>query len=96
VQLPLLHSGLAVRGDLRRRRLTAWFDAMETRVPAYSARVQGAPASWAAVLSTAGFGNSYAPRQPQQAVAVHSPTDDSAVAQVGASHHLRPDCLQCS
>jgi hypothetical protein len=42
------------------------------------------------VLSTAGYGNSYAPREPQQAVAVDSPTDDATVAQVGASFDPSP------
>ena len=55
-QLPLLHDGLRPR-DARYPNLNRWYDSMESQIPAYGCRVRGNAASWAKVLSQAGFGN---------------------------------------
>lgn len=56
-QLPLLHDGLRPRDADAYPHLAAWYDAMETKVPAYFARVRGDARSWAKVLAQAGYGN---------------------------------------
>ena len=45
------------RDATRYPRLSQWYDAMESQIPAYGCRVRGNAASWAKVLSQAGFGN---------------------------------------
>lgn len=62
-QLPCLHTGLVPRDGARWPNLAAWYDAMETQVPAYACRVRGDASSWRAVLAMAGFGNAGLPPQ---------------------------------
>lgn len=60
-QLPCLHEGLNPRDASSYPHLNAWFEAMETQVPAYSCRVRGNPSSWRKVLTMAGYGNAGMP-----------------------------------
>jgi glutathione S-transferase len=57
-QLPCLHDGLDPYDSTKYPHLVAWYDAIETAIPAYSCRVKGNAASWRKVLLMAGFGNS--------------------------------------
>ena len=56
-QLPCLHEGLNPRDSSSYPHLSAWYDAMESQVPAYACRVRGNPSSWRKVLTMAGYGN---------------------------------------
>ena len=58
-QLPLLHCGLQPKGG-HWRHVAAWFEAMESLVPAYCC-CQGDVWSWAKVLRSAGYGNGGTP-----------------------------------
>lgn len=60
-QLPCLHEGLDPRDADRFPNLHAWYNAMETQVPAYACRVRGNPSSWRKVLMMAGYGNAGVP-----------------------------------
>ncbi|CAJ1459086.1 unnamed protein product [Effrenium voratum] len=56
-QLPCLHKGLRPYDPSRWPALAAWYEAMDARFPAYSARVRGDEVSWRKVLAQAGYGN---------------------------------------
>lgn len=60
-QLPCLHDGLNPRDADKYPNLNAWYEAMETQVPAYACRVRGNPSSWRKVLTMAGYGNAGVP-----------------------------------
>lgn len=60
-QLPCLHEGLDPKDALTYPHLNAWYQAMQTRVPAYACRVRGNPSSWRKVLMMAGYGNDGVP-----------------------------------
>jgi len=60
-QLPCLHEGLNPRDSSVYPNLNTWFEAMETKVPAYACRVRGNPSSWRKVLTMAGYGNAGVP-----------------------------------
>mmetsp|Transcript_122 Transcript_122/g.188 ORF Transcript_122/g.188 Transcript_122/m.188 type:complete len:471 (+) Transcript_122:73-1485(+) len=66
-QLPCLHgkTNLNPYDSKRYPHLTAWYDAMDTTVPAYACRVKGDASSWRKVLTMAGFGNAGLPPQVQ-------------------------------
>lgn len=60
-QLPVLHDGLEPYSHETYPHLAAWYDAMNTKVPAYPCRVKGDSSSWRKVLSMAGYGNAGIP-----------------------------------
>lgn len=60
-QLPCLHEGLDPKDALTYPHLNAWYQAMQTRVPAYACRVRGNPSSWRKILMMAGYGNDGVP-----------------------------------
>jgi glutathione S-transferase len=60
-QLPCLHDGLDPKDASAYPHLAAWYEAMETQIPAYACRVRGNPSSWRKVLMMAGFGNAGTP-----------------------------------
>ena len=64
-QLPCLHDGLNPACRDTYPNLSNWFQAMDTKVPAYACRVKGDGSSWRKVLSMAGFGNAGIPPQVQ-------------------------------
>ena len=63
-QLPCLH-GESLKPDCAASfpHLSAWYNAMDHKVPAYACRVKGDASSWRKVLSMAGFGNAGMPPQ---------------------------------
>ena len=60
-QLPCLHDGLHPTSDDAYPHLKAWYQAMDTQIPAYSCRVKGDFSSWRKVLTMAGYGNAGIP-----------------------------------
>lgn len=60
-QLPCLHQGLQPDDASSYPHLSAWYQAMNTQLPAYACRVQGDASSWRKVLTMAGFGNAGLP-----------------------------------
>ncbi|CAK9018269.1 Protein IN2-1 homolog B (Glutathione S-transferase GSTZ5) [Durusdinium trenchii] len=90
-QLPCLHRGLWPYDPSHWPRLGAWYEAMDAKFPAYSARIRGDEVSWRKVLAQAGYGNAGVPPDLVEEDAEHPQPSVGAWATYAANRpHVAP------